>query len=247
MKTIIIDFEPNCFQAVESEILFSCPKIKITGYAKTNEEAIRLIEEVDPALVFIEVNMPKLNAFQILSQTLQSNFETIFVARYATQALEAIKHQPCGFVLKPLKIEDLLPAIRVAEGRIGIKAREENQSRMQNGKQQCLFPDNIIGIPTIDGFDFLLIEDIIRCEGFQRCTRIINVDGSKILSSYPIGAFKKRLESAHFYATHKSHLINLNHIKKYLKEGTIKMVDNSCVPVSKRRKAEFMKLMTLSR
>lgn len=247
MKTIVIDFELNHFHSVEKEILFSCPTIDITGYAKTKEEAVKLIEVVDPALVFIEVNMPKFNAFQILNHTPHFNFETIFVARCATQAIEAIKHQACGFILKPLRIEDILPAIRLAEDRIQAKARDKKPQSRSNGIQQSLFPDNIIGIPTIDGFDFLLIEDIIRCEGFQRCTRIINADGSKILSSYPIGVFKKRLESSHFYATHKSHLINLNHIRKYLKEGTIKMTDNSFVPVSKRRKAEFIKLMTLSR
>ena len=101
--------------------------------------------------------------------------------------------------------------------------------------------------PTLKGFDFISIHDIIRCEGLQKCTRIITQEKSDIISSYNIGEFVKRLEKHGFFQNHKSHLINLRHIKQYYKEGTIKMADNSFVPVSKRKKSQFLKLMFLSR
>ena len=108
-------------------------------------------------------------------------------------------------------------------------------------------PENIIGIPTIEGYDFISIQDIIRCEGYQRCTRIVTNQRSDIVSSYHIGFFKKRLENCGFYSTHKSHFINLHHIRKYLKEGSILMSDGTYVPLSKRRKTNFMKLLSSSR
>ncbi len=100
--------------------------------------------------------------------------------------------------------------------------------------------NDLIGIPTLEGFDFLFVREIIRCEGLQKCTRIVTTDKTDIVSSYNIGEFRKLLEPYNFFSPHKSHLINLAFIKKYRREGTIILRDNSYIPVSKRRKAEFL-------
>ena len=247
MKTIIIDFEPDCFYSIKEELLNNCPQLNITGYASCDKEAHRLINEIRPSLIFMEVNMPNLNAFQILNQAPNSDFEIIFVSHSSAYAIEAIKYQASGYLLKPLKIEELLNAVKVAERRINIKSEDISLQDKPFVKQFSSFPEDMIGIPTMEGLDFIQAKEIIRCEGYQRCTRIITTSQSDILSSYHIGFFRKRLEAHHFYLTHKSHLINLEHIRKYLKEGSIKMADGVFVPVSKRRKGEFLKLMTLSR
>jgi two-component system, LytTR family, response regulator len=245
MKTVIIDNEPNHFQSLEQEILFSCPQINIRGYAHTHEEAARLITEVEPALVFMEVNMHASTAFEFLDKFPEANFETIFVAHSSQEAIEAIKCQASGYILKPLKMEELISAIEVAERRIKLKEALAHEGLGEpRAGQGIFFPDELIGIPTMEGFEFLPIKEIIRCEGYQRCTRIITKDRSDIISSYHIGLFAKRLEAKCFYATHKSHLINLHHIRTYLKEGTIKMADGASVPVSKRRKCEFLKMLS---
>ena len=244
MKTIVVDYEPRYFHSVAQELQSNCPQIELAGVATTYEGALNLMDESQPALIFMEIDMPGANAFDILRKTSLSNFETIFFSHSSEQALEAIKHQACGYVLKPLKVEEVVPAIEVAQCRIN--SRKEGISNMVS-PQGILFPDNIIGIPTMEGFEFIKIEDIIRCEGFQRCTRIITIDRSDIISSYHVGVFRKRLSSRYFYSTHKSHLINLQHIRSYMKEGTIKMSDGTCVPVSKRRKSEFLNLLMNSR
>lgn len=103
--------------------------------------------------------------------------------------------------------------------------------------------DELIGIPTIEGFDFIIVKEIIRCEGLQKCTRIVTTSKTDIISSYNIGEFIKLLEPYHFFSPHKSHLINLAFLKKYKREGTIILLDNTCIPVSKRKKSEFLDLI----
>ncbi len=245
MKTIVIDYEPRYFQLVAKEIQSNCPRVNFTGVATSCSDALKLIEQTQPSLVLMEVDMPKSSAFEMLKNTSSFNFETIFFSHSSDRALEAIRHQACGYILKPLKIEEVIPAIEIAERRIQSKL-ETNGSNITDN-QGILFPDNIIGIPTMEGFEFLSVDEVIRCEGFQRCTRIITRDRSDIISSYHIGVFKKRLSPRFFYSTHKSHLINLLHIRTYMKEGTIKMSDGACVPVSKRRKSEFLNLLMQSR
>ena len=103
--------------------------------------------------------------------------------------------------------------------------------------------DVLVGIPTLDGFDFFFVREIIRCEGLQKCTRIVTTTKTDIISSYNIGEFRKMLERHQFFSPHKSHLINLGFILKYKREGTIVLRDNTCIPVSKRKKSEFLDLM----
>ncbi len=121
--------------------------------------------------------------------------------------------------------------------------RKEEETRNRNLLEQLSRynqPLHIIGVPTLEGFEFLHIEDIIRCEGLQKCTRIITTEKTDMISSYNLGEFRKILEPHGFFSPHKSHLINLKYIRKYSREGTIIMNNGSWVPVSKRRKKEFL-------
>lgn len=112
----------------------------------------------------------------------------------------------------------------------------KNKKKPANG-------NNLIGIPTISGMEYYHTHQIIKCEGLLKCTKVSLLGQSTIVSSYNIGEFIKLLTPFGFYAPHKSHLINLQHVKKYLKEGTIILTDNNTVPVSRRRKAEFLTLI----
>lgn len=122
-------------------------------------------------------------------------------------------------------------------------------SKNQENNRNKIFPEkhfrkssneDQIGIPTIEGFEFIPVRDIIRCEGLQKCTRVITKDRTDIVSSCNLGEFRKMLEPYGFYSPHKSHLINLIYIKKYHKEGKILLMNNSSVPVAKRRIREFL-------
>jgi len=247
INTIVVDYEPKSLSLIEGQLRDFCPQLKVSGLAKCSSEACKLIESESPALAIIAVEMPKFNGFQILNNFSLTNLETIFVSHSSDFAVEAVRHQVSGFVLKPINLDDLLHAVQTAKIRIEakrLKFKENNNASKVIHKQP---PGNLIGVPSIKGFDFIQIQDIIRCESMLKCTRIITKHQSDILSSYNIGEFSKQLESFGFFSPHKSHLINLAQVKQYYKEGTVKMSDNSFVPVSKRRKSQFLNLMLLSR
>ena len=247
IKTILIDKEPKVVHFIENNLQKHYPQISLCGSAGTCKEASLLIKQYAPSLVLIDASIPKNDEFYHFQNTQLSDLETIYLSHCPNFAIEAFKYQASGFVLKPIQLPELLLSLKKAEKRIGGKKKYAEELKINEQLSNQKPPGNLIGIPTFEGFDFIAIADIIRCEGMQKCTRIIIKDKEELISSYNIGEFIKLLEPFQFFSTHKSHLINLIHLKKYYKEGTIKMTDGSCIPVSKRRKSLFLKSMLLSR
>ena len=176
-----------------------------------------------------------------------NKIETIFLSEKKEHVLNAVNHRACSFLLKPYHPREFIIAVNNAKECIRKKKNAMDNQQLIYQLSQQLPPNNRIGIPTIEGFEVFQIDEIIRCEGLQNCTRIVTKDKADIVSSYNIGKFAKMLDCFPFYAPHKSHLVNLSHVRKYYHEGTIIMSDNSHVPVAKRRKGQFVQLMLHSR
>lgn len=246
INTIVVDYEPQSLSLIERQLKDFCPQLMLSGVAKCSSGACRLIETLAPELAIIAVEMPRFNGFQILKNFSLTNLEIIFVSHSSDFAVEAVRHQVSGFVLKPVDLDDLLQAVNTAKLRIEAKQLKLSNKNIDQAINKHPH-GNLIGVPSLKGFDFIQIQDIIRCESLLKCTRIVTKDRADILSSYNIGEFSKQLESFGFFSTHKSHLINLSKVKEYYKEGTVKMTDNSFVPVSKRKKSQFLNQMLLSR
>ena len=244
IRAVLIDDESKAIEVLKQKLHTYCPEIQVIGTASTTELAYDLITANHPQLVFMDIAMPKENGFDLLRRLPNLNFELIFVTGFDSFALDAIKFCAIGYVLKPIENEELIDAVGKARRRIVEKLNSErNQQLLEN----MLNPGNSrnrIGIPTEAGLEFIPTEDIIRCEGFQKYTKVIALGRKILLSSYNIGEFRKLLERYGFYAPHKSHLINLHHISRYDKEGIVTMSDDSHVPVSRRKKQEFMDKLT---
>lgn len=244
IKTILIHHESGILQGIKNRIREHCPQINICGSASSYSEASQLINEYNPALAFIDADVEINEDFQTFQSTFSRKLEIVFYAKCKSFAAEAFKYNASGFMVKPIQVPDLLQTVKNVAERIYLKASLPEERKPT---RKALPPGNLIGIPTFEGFDFIPVDTIIRCEGMQKCTRIILKNSEDLISSYNIGVFIKLLEPYQFFATHKSHLVNLVHIKKYYKEGSIKMIDNSCIPVSKRRKSLFLNRMLLSK
>ncbi|MEM7374095.1 MAG: response regulator transcription factor [Bacteroidota bacterium] len=171
---------------------------------------------------------------EVLTYSQNQKYETILFSSERRFILKLIKYRISGYLLKPINAEALRNTVELAIHRIEY-SQKNTPIRYQTS------PPSVIGIPTMDGYEFITIANIIRCESYLKCTRVITTDRPDIISSYNIGEFIKVLEGKAFYRSHQSHLINLNKVKTYLKEGTIIMQDNSSVPVSRRKRAEFLK------
>lgn len=240
IEAILINEKENALAALEDKIVRFCPEIHIRGKAATIPTAQKMVSEKKPDLLFINLNMPANNGLEVLRMFTPLDCEFIVVTEVIEFALEAIKCCASGYVLKPVCEDELKYAIRNAQKRITL--REEmyrNQKLITDILSQ--FPVNdLIGVPTMEGLDFISAREIIRCEGMQKCTRIITSLKSNIVSSYNLGEYRGLLEPYGFFSPHKSHLINLRCIKKYKREGTIIMTDDSAIPVSKRKKSDFL-------
>ncbi len=244
ITAILVDDEPKSRAVLEEKLRQYCPQVTVIGQVGDAAEAFSLITEKHPQLVFLDIAMPRESGFDLLKRLPSLDFEIIFVTGFGDYALDAIKFCAVGYVLKPIQTEELIAAVNHAHIRIEAKMENERNRQLLHNILNPGNANNRIGIPTMEGLEFVATSQIIRCEGLQKCTRVVVQETKGIVSSYNLGEFRKLLEDYGFFAVHKSHLINLSHIRKFDRESTVTMVDGSQVPVSKRKKQEFLEQLT---
>lgn len=241
-RTIIIDDESKLREVLAIKLRKNCPNIEIVGLAKDVPDAYRMILNKKPELIFLDISMPGESGFDLLNRFEKIEFEIIFATGYNEYALDALKVSAVDYLLKPIKTTELINAVERAEQRIAEKRQVQNIDLLKYNIDHLGDQKSKIAIPSGDTYRFVEVIEIIRCEGWQKYTRIYLSDGDNIVSSYNIGHYKDILESYGFFNCHKSHLINKNHIKSYSKDGLLTMSDDSSVPVSRRKREEFMVL-----
>ena len=243
IKAIIVDDERSARENIQRKIAELFPEIEIVDSLSSAAHAYDAILEKQPDLLYLDITMPQENGFDLLRRLPRHDFELIFITGYDQYALDAIKFCAIGYVLKPIKNGEFVAATNNAIKRINSRNDNQKISQLLANLKAPLNLANKLGIPTCEGLEFIAAEDIIRCEGVQKCTIMYSVDGRKLISSYNIGEYKKMLEPYGFFVVHKSHIINPRYLRKYHKEGTITMSDDSTVPVSKRKKSEFLRAL----
>ena len=244
MNAILIDDEHKAINMLDGLLREFCPQVNILSTASTIDSGLKAIINHQPDLVFLDIEMPGGSGFDLLKKLPHLNFEIIFVTSHQDYAVEAIKFCAIGYILKPIREVELISAVNQAQIKVNEKVENFRNKQLLQNLVNPNSTTNRIGIPTSRGLDFVETGNIIRCEGIQRCTKVVLKNSKSILSSYNLGEFRKLLESYNFYAPHKSHLISLHHIIRYDKEGTIEMSDGEVVPVARRRRQEFLEKMT---
>jgi two-component system LytT family response regulator len=239
-KAVIIDDEPKLREVLGIKVKRFCPNVQLSGEANDAMSGYQLIKESNPDIIFLDISMPGESGFDLLDRFEEITFEIIFVTGFNDYALDALKLSAVDYLLKPVRTEDLKEAVDKAIKHIDNKEKLERFDILKHNLNNVGDQSTKIAIPGADAYDFVSIKDIIRCEGWQKYTKIFLQNKKCITSSYNIGIFKESLEKFGFFSTHKSHLINKHHIHKYLKEGTLIMSDQSNVPVSRRKKEAFL-------
>lgn len=240
IKTILIDDEPKALAILKNKIERLCPNLDIIAQTQEPKQGIQLIKTLEPQLIFLDIAMPELNGFDVLKQFKEPSFEIIFATAFDDYAIEAIKHCAIGYLVKPIDNDDLVTAVENAQKNINEKtALEKNKLLIENLGVQS-FQQKKLVIPSTEGLEFVKIDTIVHCEGIDGYTKIYFDNNKPILSSQSIGHFKKLLNQKGFYLVHKSHLINMDYIEKYLNEGYILLSGNHKIPVSRNRRQEFL-------
>ena len=243
-NTVIVDDEPKNLRILKKLLQDFCPKIQVCGEATDVKMAYNVIREMKPSLVLLDIEMPYGNAFDLLDKLRPIDFEIIFITAFDSYSLKAFKYSAIDYLLKPVDISELQEATDKAIQKISNKnINEQVELLLSNFKN----PQNSlqkIAIPTLDGFVFLHVDDIIRCEANGSYTFIYIVNSEKIIASKGIKEYEEILPRAVFCRIHNSHLVNLNRIKKYSKGrgGTIIMEDGAILEVASRRRHEFLSM-----
>lgn len=244
-RAVIIDDEPKACILLKLLIEEVGMGVDVVETFTDPEKALHSINTVeDLQLIFLDIDMPGMSGFDFMKEINSEDYAVIFVTGYDEYAINAMKIAAAGYVLKPINTEELTQAIEHAKKVIDQKnSKEANDILLQNLSLQNMLLKKV-GIPSVMGLDFIKVKDIICCEGVDKYTKV-KIEGRKeILSSYNIGEFVKLLADTTFFQTHRSHIINLAKISQYQKDGTIIMEDGSSVPLARRRKDEFLQLVT---
>ena len=247
-KAIIIDDEPYCCEILAAMLEADCPKVQIVSVCKNGEEGLAAIREFNPNLVFLDVEMPRMNAFQMLEQLSSIQFHLIFTTSYDQYALKAIRFSAIDYLLKPIDRDELKKAVQKVEQRIQVPVQQQLEVLMQKLTQPSQRITKI-ALPTIDGLQMISINTIIFCESDDNYTKLFLNSGKRLLVTRSLKEIEEMLESYSFLRVHRSYLVNLNEIEKYIKGegGYLMMSDGSNVDVSKQRKEALLRKLLPSR
>lgn len=240
ITALLVDDEPKAIAILENKLYRHCPQVQVIGRSQSPNEALHLIETLKPQLVFLDISMPEMTGFELLKKFKKPDFEIIFATAYDQYAIEAIKHCAIGYLVKPIDNVDLANAVLNAIENIEEKTSlVKNKQLIENlGVQK--FQHKKIIVPATTGLEFIPIEVITHCEGVDGYTKLHFTDRKPLLSSSSIGHFTKLLNHADFYQVHKSFLINLSHLDRYLNEGYVVLAGNHTLPVSRGKRSDFL-------
>lgn len=240
IKTIIIEDEKKSMMTLETLLGRYCPEVSIVGTGNCVEEGIRIIEELKPELVFLDIAMPDGDAFDLLDRIKTVDFEIIFVTAYHDFALKAFEFSALHYLLKPINYEDLQAAV---QRYLKIRPVKNIQRRLEVLSSSLKSHFSKISLPSTDGLVIYEIKDIERFEAEGNYSLVFFSDGNSILVTKPLTQFENILDGVNFVRAHNKHLINLNFVKKYQRGqgGVATMVSGKEIAVSRTRKDEFLR------
>ena len=244
LKAIIIDDEQDGRVVLQSLIQTYCPQVEIIKLCSSAQEGVEAIHLLTPDIVFLDISMPYMSGFSVLDKVKEIKFNLIFVTAYHDYALKAIKHAAIDYLLKPVDYNELIVAVN----------RCVEMNNVLNGEKITHFIDSLASeqiekviLPVREGYIFVKVKDIIRCEADSNYTVLYLLGKQKHVISKTLKDFESQLSNKSFFRIHKSHLINVSHLKKYTKGdgGTVTMIDNTELDVSRRNKEAFLKMLSL--
>lgn len=239
IKSLIVEDELAAREALKSYLQKYCPQVELIGEAHNSKEGIKLIHELKPQLVFLDVEMPYGNAFDVLEGCKDMQFETIFVTAFSEYSLKALNKSAAYYLLKPVSIEELILAVNKVQQNIqNNELINRNRIILDNYKNPKTEQQQLI-LPTMEGFEVARLSDIIRLKGNGNFTDIYFTNGQKKMVCRFLKHFDELLDRP-FIRIHKSHIINLNFVKSYNKGGFVTLTDNSEIELSATYKSTFL-------
>ncbi|MEM7086777.1 MAG: LytTR family DNA-binding domain-containing protein [Bacteroidota bacterium] len=238
---ILVDDEFSALNGLRQKLEKFFPKLTLLQTFQKPEEAIKFLEKQQPDLVFLDIEMPRINGFELLSKLSKISFQVIFVTAYSEYALDALKKNAVDYVMKPVDNDELISAVNKAKTIILERKEMDANENLVKLLSETLNRNNKLIVPTSKGMSFIPQEEVLHLEGYEGYTKIHLANSTEILSSYNLGKFEKMLENS-FFKCHKSHIVNIAKVRSFENEGYIVLENNHRVPISKANRKVFLNL-----
>jgi two-component system, LytTR family, response regulator len=242
INAVIVDDEHYAAQALVTLIKKNCPDVTITAVCNNAKEAVKVIRELQPQLVFLDIEMPYLNGFELLEILAPVSFECIFTTSYDQYAIKAIRFSALDYLLKPVDAEDLKAAVNRVTGKRS-PSLEKQMELLLSRFQQPQPAVNRIALPTLDGLQIIPVDTILYCSSSSNYTIFNLTDDQKLIISRTLKEIEEMLEEYRFLRVHHSYLVNLNEVRKYNRGegGSLLMSNGATIDVSRSRKEMLLK------
>jgi two-component system LytT family response regulator len=240
ITAILIDDEKNALEVLEWQLKNFCTDVQVLAMCTSADEAVTAIIQLQPQLIFLDIEMPVKSGFEVLNAFQQPRFDVIFTTAYNQFAIKAFKYAAFDYLLKPIDAADLKAAIERFKNRKTTLTTQQLEVLMNHmGKVP---PPEKIALNTADGMMFIKPDQIIRCESQSNYTKIYLTTQQKVTIAKTLKDVEETLQEYHFYRIHNSHLINLQHIEKFVKAdgGYVLMTDGEHITVARNRKDGFI-------
>ncbi len=237
IQSIIVD-DTAFHREVLADLLEDAhPEIGVAAIATSGTEAVEKIQSIRPDLVFLDVEMPDMNGFEVLASLDRIDFQTIFVTAHSQYAIQAIRFNALDYLMKPINAKELAQALRrfriqgyVPDNQPQIRQALENLKK-ENVQEQVLF------LPTQEGGMKLVLQEIVKIEGDGNYSTLYLSNGKTKLSAKTLGFFEEILDGKGFFRCHRSFIVNRFHVEK-MKGDAFCVQDGSTIPISRRKKSE---------
>lgn len=245
LRAVIIDDIENIRKKNSTLIKMNCPSVTLIGEADSVASGVKLIKQLSPDLVFLDVEMPDGTGFDLLQKLKPFSFKVIFITGYEDFAVKAFRFSAIDYLLKPLDPDDLIEAVKKAESSLSKEVFDMKLSNLFANLERPKNLQNLI-LKTADRIYSVNIQDIVNCESDKNYTTFHFINAPKLIVSTNLKEYETLLTPHNFFRTHQSHLINMAYFDHFIKTdggNTIVMKNKITIPLSVRKKEEFMVLL----
>jgi two-component system LytT family response regulator len=237
LRTIIVDDEPDAVHLLRMQLQHHCPQVQVTGCYTDSEKALSEIEIQQPDLLFLDVEMPVMNGFELLEKLVPVECSIVFVTAYNQFALKAFKFNALDFLVKPVDTQDLIDAVTKAERQAKPTATQLSQLQKQLRGEAV----TKIAIPGQNGVTFIDLNEIVYAEASNNYSKIVLTGGRHYIISKTLKDVQEVLEEEHFLRVHRQYIINLNQVKNFHRnEGILTMDNGDQIPIARAQKERLM-------
>lgn len=243
IKTIIIDDEHNTREFLEKLLNRYLPnEFLVLDKCESVDKAIVSIEKNEPELIFLDVEMPNKNGFELLKEMKSRSFDVIFTTAYSEYAIKAIKENALDYLLKPINYIDLLETIKRYKQRLENDTKQDNLRIILNQIDSGDSNFNKIALPTESGYEIINPNQILYCQADSNYSSVTFINGKKIILSKTLKYIEELLPKTSFHRIHKSYLVNLNHVVRFNKSVDlyVELNNGEQLPLASRKKESFL-------